>query len=72
MKRRLIFLALVVFTILAQLGFYYLLTVFGLQQESGMLIFLTILSGVAFWYIPFWYSFVYSKQQKTAGSDIGS
>jgi len=72
MKRRLIFLALVIFAILAQTGFYYLLTVFGLRHEGGLLFFLTILSGAAFWYLPFWYAFVYSKQQKPSGSDIVS
>ena len=72
MKRWFIFLALVVFTILAQLGFYYLLTVFGLRHESGMLIFLTILSGVAFWQVPFWYVFVYSKKQPPPSPDIQS
>lgn len=72
MKRRLIFLALVVFAILAQLGFYSLLILFGLRQEGGLLFFLTILSGAAFWYLPFWYAFVYSRQQKTTGPDIES
>lgn len=72
MKRRLIFLVLVIFAILAQLGLYSLLILFGLRQESGLLFFLTILSGAAFWYLPFWYAFVYSRQQKTTGSDIES
>lgn len=72
MKRRLIFLVLVVFAILGQIGWYYLLTVFGLRHESGLLFCLTILSGAAFWYLPFWYVFVYSKQQKTTGPDIES
>ena len=72
MKRRLIFPALVIFAILAQLGLYSLLILFGLRQESGLLICLTILSGVAFWRVPFWYTFVYSKKQQPAGSDIAS
>lgn len=68
MKRRLIFLALVAIAILAQLGFYHLLTVFGLQQDNELLLLLTIISGIAFWYFPFWYAFVYSRKQKTVGS----
>ncbi len=72
MKRRLIFLALVTIAILAQLGFYHLLTLFDLQHDNELLLLLTIISGIAFWYFPFWYSFVYSKQQKSAGSDFVS
>ena len=72
MKRRLIFLALVVFAILAQLGFYHLLTLFGLRFDNELLLLLTIVSGVAFWCFPFWYTFVYSKKQKTAGSETES
>ncbi len=72
MKRRLVFLALVAIAILAQLGFYHLLTVFGLPQDNELLLLLTIISGIAFWYFPFWYAFVYSRKQKTAGSDTES
>jgi hypothetical protein len=73
MKRRLVFLALVAIAVLAQLGFYHLLTVFlDLRQDNELLLLLTIISGVAFWYFPFWYAFVYSSKQKTAGSDIES
>ena len=72
MKRRLIFLVLVIFATLAQLGLYSLLILFGLRQESGLLICLTILSGAAFWRVPFWYAFVYSRQQQPPGSDIVS
>lgn len=72
MKRRLIFLALVIFAILAQIGFYYILLLLGLRHEGGLPFCLTILSGAAFWRVPFWYSFVYSKQQKTLGPDIKS
>ena len=69
MKRRLIFLALVVIAILAQLGFYHLLTVFGLRNDSELLLLLTIISGIAFWYFPFWYAFIYSKKQKPPATD---
>ena len=72
MKRRFIFLSLVVFAIFAQLGWYCLLVLFGLPQESGVLICLTILSGAAFWRVPFWYAFVYNKKRQPAGSDIAS
>ena len=72
MKSRLIFLALVAIAILAQLGFYHLLTVFGLRNDNELLLLLTIISGIAFWYFPFWYSFVYSRKQKTPGSETES
>jgi hypothetical protein len=72
MKKRLIFLALVAIAILAQLGFYHLLTVVGLQYDNELLLLLTIISGAAFWYFPFWYAFVYSKKQKLPGPDIES
>jgi uncharacterized RDD family membrane protein YckC len=72
MKRRLIFLALVAIAILAQLGFYHLLTLFGLQYDNELLLLLTIISGAAFWYFPFWYAFVYSKKQKPPGPDTES
>ena len=67
MKRRFIFLALAVIAILAQLGFYHLLTVFGLRYNNELLLLLTIISGAAFWYFPFWYAFVYTKKQKPPG-----
>ena len=72
MKRRLIFIVLVVFAILAQLGFYHLLTLFGLQYDNELLLLLTIISGVAFWFFPFWYTFVYSKKPKPPGPDTES
>ena len=72
MKRRLIFLALVVFAILAQLGLYHLLTLFRLRCDNEFLLLLTILSGVAFWYFPFWYIFAYCKKQKMSGTDTES
>ena len=68
MKRRLIFLALVAMAILAQLGFYHLLTVFGLRYDNELLLLLTIISGAAFWCFPFWYVFVYGKKQKPPGT----
>lgn len=67
MKRRLIFIVLLVFAILAQLGFYHLLTVLGLQYDNALTILLTIISGAAFWFFPFWYAFVYSKKQQPPG-----
>jgi len=69
MKRQLIFIVLVVFAILAQLGFYHLLTVFGLQHDSELLLLLTIISGAVFWFFPFWYAFVYCKKQQPPGPD---
>jgi hypothetical protein len=72
MKRRLIFTVLVVFSILAQIGWYYLLTAIGLSQDSPLLICLTVLPGAAFWCVPFWYAFVYSKKQPPACSNIKS
>jgi len=72
MKRRFTFLALVVFAIFAQLGLYYMLLLFGLRHEGGLPFCLTILSGVAFWRVPFWYAFVYSKKPQPASSDIAS
>lgn len=68
MKRRLIFIVLVVFAILAQLGFYHLLTLLGLQYDNVLLILLTIISGAAFWFFPFWYAFIYSKKQQPPGT----
>jgi hypothetical protein len=67
MKRQLIFIVLVFFAILAQLGFYHLLTVVGLQYDNELLLLLTIISGVAFWFFPFWYAFVYSRKQQPPG-----
>jgi len=67
MKRQLIFIVLVVFAILAQLGFYHLLTLFGLQYDSELLLLLTIISGAVFWFFPFWYAFVYCKKQQPPG-----
>ena len=72
MKRQLIFIVLVVFAILAQLGFYHLLTLFGLQYDNELLLLLTILSGVAFWYFPFWYAFIYSRKQQPPAPDTES
>jgi uncharacterized RDD family membrane protein YckC len=72
MKRRLIFIVLVIFAILAQLGFYHLLTLFGLQYDNELLLLLTIISGAAFWFFPFWYAFVYSKKQKPPAPDTES
>jgi uncharacterized RDD family membrane protein YckC len=72
MKRWLVFLSLVAIAVLAQLGFYHLLTVFGLRQDNELLLLLTIISGLAFWYFPFWYAFVYSKKQKLPSSDTES
>ncbi len=69
MKRRLTFIVLVVFAILAQLGLYHLLTLFGLQYDNELILLLTIISGVAFWYFPFWYIFAYCKKQKMPGPD---
>lgn len=69
-KKPLTFLILVVFAVLAQTGWYYLLTLFGLRDHDNLLFFLTIISGAAFWYLPFWYTFVYSRQQKKSGTDI--
>jgi hypothetical protein len=69
MKRRLIFIVLVVFTILAQLGFYHLLTLFGLRYDNELLLLLTIISGAAFWFFPFWYAFVYSRKQRPPAHD---
>lgn len=72
MKRWFTFLALVVFAIFAQLGWYCLLVLCGMSQDSGILICLTILSGAAFWRVPFWYAYVYNKKQQPAGTDIAS
>jgi hypothetical protein len=72
MKRQSIFIILVVFAILAQLGFYHLLTLFGLQYDNELLLLLTIISGAAFWFFPFWYAFVYSRKQQPPGTDTES
>ena len=72
MKRQLIFFVLVVFAILAQLGFYHLLTVVGLQYDNELLLLLTIISGAAFWFFPFWYAFVYSRKQQPPAPDAES
>jgi len=72
MKRRLIFIVLVVFAILAQLGLYHLLTLFGLRYDNELLLLLTIISGVAFWCFPFWYAFVYSRKRQPPGPDTDS
>lgn len=72
MKRQLIFIVLVVFAILAQLGFYHLLTVVGLQYDNELLLLLTIISGAAFWFFPFWYAFVYSRKQQPPAPDTES
>lgn len=72
MKRRLIFIVLVIFAILAQLGFYHLLTLFGLRYDNALLILLTIISGAAFWFFPFWYAFIYSKKQRPTGTGTES
>ena len=72
MKRQLIFIVLVVFAILAQFGFYHLLTVVGLQYDNELLLLLTIISGAAFWFFPFWYAFVYSRKQQPPAPDTES
>jgi hypothetical protein len=72
MKRRLIFIVLVVFAILAQLGFHHLLTLLGLRYDNVLLILLTIISGAAFWFFPFWYAFIYSKKQQPPGTGAES
>ena len=72
MKRRLTFIVLVIFAGLAQIGFYHLLTLLGLQYDNELLLLLTVISGLVFWYFPFWYAFVYSRKQKAPGSETES